>query len=176
MMGPACNGAFTNLKVWGMIKSGVISILILGVVATANAAPQCYRATEIEAEQAMQYQVKLMVLSDTCRSDSYGQFVHRNSELISFYQHQLIEHFRRVDARHPIDAFDRFQTRLANQYALGAGQEPVDSLCAKSAAFLTQAPGFGKDDFRRFVVQQAAVERPSYPRCADDSRLEASGR
>lgn len=159
-----------------MIKSGVISILILGVVATANAAPQCYRASEIEAEQAMHYQVKLMVLSDTCRSDSYGQFVHRNGELITFYQHQLIEHFRRTDARHPVDEFDRFQTRLANQYALGAGQEPVASLCAKSAAFLTQAHSFGKDDFRRFVAQQAAEKRPSYSRCADNSRQEASER
>jgi hypothetical protein len=159
-----------------MIKSGVISILFLGVVATANAAPQCYRANEIEAEQAMQYQAKLMVLSDTCRSDSYGQFVHRNSDVISSYQRQLIEHFRRVDARHPIDEFDRFQTRIANQFALGAGQEPVASLCAKSAAFFTQAHSFSKDEFRRFVAEQAAVQRPSYPRCADDSRLEASGR
>lgn len=38
--------------------------MLLGAIATANAAPQCYRANEIEAEQAMRYQAKLMVLSD----------------------------------------------------------------------------------------------------------------
>jgi len=141
--------------------------LVFASASVASAAPQCYRSTEIEADQAMRYQAKLMVLSDTCSSDSYSQFVRRNAEAISFYQHQLIDYYRRIDQRHAEDQFDRFITRLANEYALGAGEQRLDSLCANSAAFLTQAPNFGKDEFRHFVAQQAADERRSYQVCAD---------
>ena len=139
--------------------------LFFSVASVASAAPQCYRASEIEADQAMRYQAKLMVLSDSCSSDSYSVFVHRNADVISSYQHQLIEYFRRSNQHRPEDEFDRFITRLANQYALGAGQQKLDSLCTNAAPFLTQAPNFGKEDFRRFVAQQAADERRTYPTC-----------
>ena len=141
--------------------------MLFGVVSAASAAPQCYRASEIEADQAMRYQAKLMVLSDSCKTDSYSRFVRRNAETISYYQHQLIEHFRRADQRHAEDEFDRFLTRLANQYALGAGEQKLDALCTDAATFLTQAPNLGKEEFRHFVAQQAAEERRSYSVCAD---------
>lgn len=152
-----------------MTKAGLIAVLLMGVAASASAAPQCYRASEIEAEQAMRYQAKLMVLSDACRSSSYNQFVTRNSKLIVAYQHALIDRFRRSNARHAEDAFDRFLTKLANEYALGAGRQTVDALCGQSAAFLTQARDFRAEDFRRFVAQEAVEERQSYPRCAEES-------
>jgi len=148
-------------------RAGLLAIILSGAVATAQAAPQCYRANEIEAEQAMRYQAKLMVLSDSCRSDSYSLFLHRNADVITSYQRQLIAYFRRIDGRRPEDAFDRFLTRLANQFALGAGQEPLDALCGKSADFLAQALNFGKEEFRRFIAEQAAQERKSYRACAD---------
>jgi len=141
--------------------------LYFAIASVASAASQCYRSNEVEADQAMRYQAKLMVLSDSCSSDSYSRFVRRNAELISAYQHQLIEHFRRIDQRHAEDEFDRFITRLANQYALGAGEEKLDSLCSNAAGFLSQAPNFGKDEFRHFVAQQAEDERQSYSICAD---------
>ena len=138
---------------------------MIGVVGAAHAAPQCYLPNEIEADQAARYQAKLMVLSDSCRSNSYNQFVNRNAEAIRSYQHQMIGFFRRGDARRPEDQFDKFLTRLANQIALTAGQEPLDSLCPRSADFLTQAVSFGKDEFRHYVAAQAAVERKSYRVC-----------
>ncbi len=150
-----------------MKKSGIVAIIMLGSIATANAAPQCYKASEIEAEQAVRYQAKLMVLSDSCRSSSYSEFVQRNAQTLSAYQHQLIGFFRRADSHKPEDAFDRFLTRLANQFALSSGQEPLASLCVKSADFLAQAVSFGKEEFQHFVAQQAVAERKSYPSCAD---------
>jgi len=150
-----------------MTKAGLSAVILLGAVATANAAPQCYRASEIEAEQAMRYQAKLMVLSDMCRSTAYNSFVNRNADVIKSYQGQMIGYFRRVDGRKAEDAFDRYITRLANQFALGAGQEKVDSLCHASAEFLSRAPQLGKDEFRHFVADQAASQRTSYASCAD---------
>lgn len=150
-------------------KVGFIALLLMGVAATANAAPQCYRASEIEAEQAMRYQAKLMVLSDACRSDSYSEFIHRNSAVIIDYQHKLIAHFRRTAGRHAEDVFDRFLTRLANQYALGAGQRSVATLCSESAGFLRKAQHFSAREFRHFMARQVAEEHRSYRSCADRS-------
>lgn len=140
--------------------------MMVGVVATAEAAP-CYHAGEIEAEQAVRYQAKLMVLSDSCRSDSYREFITHNAAVVSFYQKQMIGFFRRQEARSPEDAFDRFLTRIANQFALAVGQEPLASLCPRSADFLTQANSFGNDDFRHYVAEQAAIERRTYRVCTD---------
>ena len=148
-----------------MTRLGIIAAFMICVVTTAEAAPACYHPAEVEADQAARYQAKLMVLSDSCRSTSYHQFVNRNAETIISYQRQLIGFFRRGDARRPEDQFDKFLTRLANQIALTAGQEPLDSLCPRSADFLTQAVNFGKDEFRRYVAAQAATERKSYRLC-----------
>lgn len=145
----------------------VVTALFFGAVSAAGAAPQCYHANEIEADQAMRYQAKLMVLSDTCGSHSYNEFVQHNAAIIASYQHQLIDYFRRADRHRPEDEFDRFLTRLANQYALGAGEERLDLLCRDAADFLTQAPHFAGEEFRHFVVQQAADARKTYPSCAE---------
>lgn len=150
-----------------MTRSGIAVLILLGAVATANAAPHCYKASEIEADQAVRYQAKLMVLSDSCRSKSYSEFVHRNAEVIMAYQHRLIDYFRRINGHRPEDAFDRFLTRIANQISLATGQVPLDTLCGKSADFLAQAVNFGKEEFRHFVARQAAEERKSYRSCAD---------
>jgi hypothetical protein len=150
-------------------KAGFAALLLMGVAASASAAPQCYRTSEIEADQAMRYQAKLMVLSDACRSSSYSEFIHRNSAAIISYQHALIARFRRSNGRHAEDAFDRFQTRLANQYALGAGQQTVATLCAKSASFLQKAQAFVASEFRHYMARQAAEERHAYTSCAERS-------
>ena len=150
-----------------MTRLGIVAVIVAGVVTAAHAAPQCYRTDEIEADQAVRYQAKLMVLSDSCHSNSYSQFVHRNAEALSLYQRQLIGFFRRRDPHRPEDAFDKFLTRVANQIALAAGEEPLASLCPKSTDFLTQAVTFDKDEFRRFVAAQAVVERKSYPTCTE---------
>ena len=77
--------------------------------------------------------------------------------------------FRRSNGRHAEDAFDRFQTRLANQYALGAGQETVARLCAKSASFLQKAQSFVAGESRHYMARQAAEERHAYTSCAERS-------
>jgi hypothetical protein len=155
-----------------MSKAGMTAILLFGAVATAEAAPQCYRANEIEAEQSVRYQAKLMVLSDMCRSDAYASFVHRNSAAIIGYQHQLIGYFRRTDGKKAEDSFDRYQTRLANQFALEAGHETLDKLCPRSADFLNRAPAFSKDECSRFVTEMAASERRNYVVCTDEAQAQ----
>jgi len=148
-------------------RLAIVAVVLGSVAAAAQAAPQCYRASEIEADQAVRYQAKLMVLSDSCRSNSYTQFMTRNAATLSFYQSEMIGFFRRHEARSPEDAFDHFLTRLANQIALDAGEEPLASLCPRSADFLSQAVSFDKDEFRHYVAAQAEIARRSYRACVD---------
>lgn len=147
-----------------MIKAGVIAVLFAGSVSVAQAAT-CYRAEEIEADQAVRFQTQLMVVSDSCRSESYSEFTHRNASTLHAYQEKMIGYFRRVSGRGADTAFDRFITSLANQMALTAGKETVGALCTRSADLLQKGQTFGKDDFVRYVAQQAAAARGTYPTC-----------
>jgi len=147
-----------------VMKAGVIAVILAGSISVAQAAT-CYRADEIEADQAVRFQTQLMVLSDSCGSTSYTQFTHRNASTLAAYQQKMIGYFRRSSARGADSAFDRFITSLANKTALSVGKEPIAALCTHSADFLTKAGGFDKDDFERYVSEQAAAQRGNYRSC-----------
>jgi hypothetical protein len=152
-----------------MIKSVAAAVLLLGTAAFAAAAPtaSCYRAAEIEAEQAVRFQTELMVLSDTCQRDSYVRFEQRNAETLKSYQQQLVDHFSRTQHGHGERAFDHYITALANEVSLNMGQEPAAQLCSRSAEFLAKAGSFDKADFRRYVSDRAAEHRRDYRRCSE---------
>jgi hypothetical protein len=147
-----------------VMKAGVIAVIFAGSVSVAQAAT-CYRAEEIEADQAVRFQTQLMVVSDSCGSESYSEFTHRNASTLAAYQQKMIGYFRRVSGRGADTAFDRFITSLANQMALSAGKETVSVLCTRSADLLSKGQTFGKDDFVHYVVQQAEAVRGTYPAC-----------
>lgn len=145
------------------MKAVVIAVIFAGSVSVAQAAT-CYRADEIEADQAVRFQAQLMVLSDSCGSTSYTQFEEHNGTTLAAYQQKLIAYYRRISA-HADSAFDKFITALANKSALDAGQEPIASLCTQSADFLTKAGAFNKEDFQHYVAEQAAAQRGNYQSC-----------
>lgn len=145
------------------MKAGVIAVIFAGSVSVAQAAT-CYKADEIEADQAVRFQTQLMVLSDSCGSESYTEFEQHNGSTLAAYQQKLIAYFKRIGA-HADSAFDKFITALANKTALDAGQQPIASLCNQSAEFLTKASAFNKQDFEHYVAEQAAAQRGNYPSC-----------
>jgi hypothetical protein len=106
-----------------------------------------------------------MVVSDSCGSQSYSEYTHRNASTLHDYQEKMIGYFRRVGSRSADSAFDKFITSLANQMALSAGRETVGALCTRSADLLRKGQTFGKDDFEHYVAQQAAAARGTYPMC-----------
>jgi hypothetical protein len=147
-----------------VMKAGVIAVILAGSVSVAQAAT-CYKTDEIEADQAVRFQAELMVLSDSCGSTSYNTFTHSNASTLAAYQQTMIGFFRRSSGRGADTAFDRFITSLANQQALSVGKEPIASLCTRSADFLTKAQAFGREDFRRYVTDQASAARGNYVSC-----------
>lgn len=139
--------------------------VLLQLGAAAAATPQCYRPAEIEAEQAVRFQTELMVLSDTCRTDSYRSFMTHNSKLVARYQEAMVERFRRLDGNRAEAAFDRYVTKIANDTSLRNGQERYAALCSRSADFLTHAGALDNAGFSRYVGEQVAQHDHEYRRC-----------
>src|SRR5689334_11493120 len=102
-----------------MKKVVLAAALVAAASFTAASAADrnCFSAADIEAEQAIQFQTDLMVISSACRDTVYGEFRARNKDVIIRYQNAMIDHFRRTGARNPKSAYDSWQTSLANEAA-----------------------------------------------------------
>ena len=141
------------------------AVLLSSVALAAAAAPQCFKAGDMEAEQAIRFQAELMVVSDTCGSQTYTQFARRNRDALVEYQHQVIERFRRDGVAHAEARFDSYLTRLANEVSLRTGAQPVAAVCRDAATLLANADTWGRDDFRHYIAEQVADGKTSLRRC-----------
>jgi hypothetical protein len=147
------------------MKYGLAILLLASCVGVAEAGPRCYLAKEIEADQAVQFQTELMVVSSTCRVTSYTDFTSRNRAAIVSYQSDLIEYFRRNGEHDATSAFETYLTHLANETSLRTGNEAPDALCAQSAKWLSAAKAVGPADFHQIAATRAADRSASYRRC-----------
>jgi hypothetical protein len=141
------------------------AFLVLTAIPPALALPPCFRTADIEADQALRYQARLMVLSDTCGGDAYRDFTVRNRDLIVAYQRQLIDRYRRLGVRQPESSLDTFLTHIANERALHDGVELRQVLCTRDASVLAESRTFDRDSFRNYVTQLAATNSATYRRC-----------
>jgi uncharacterized protein len=140
-----------------MFKLATALALLIGSAAWAAAAtPQCLRANDAEAEQAIRFQTELMVVSDTCGAQTYTTFARRNREALRDYQQQVIDRFRRTGASHAEARFDSYLTRLANEVSLRLGAQPVAAVCRDAQSLLAMADTLAGDQFRHYVAEQAA--------------------
>jgi hypothetical protein len=145
------------------MRRGLVALFLLASSAV-HAAPACYAGGEIEADQAVQFQTELMVMSGACGTRNYTDFLQRNSSILATYQSTLIEHYRRLGRNSEL-AFEAYLTHLANQSSLQLGDQKPAVLCARSADWLKAADALGPEEFRRLVVSRATVRGASYHRC-----------
>jgi hypothetical protein len=131
-----------------------------------EATGQCLLAPEVEAEQAILYQTDLMIISDTCGSDSYRTFtVHNRSEIVG-YQRQIMNQFRRAGTRSPQAKLDSYLTNLANERSLAIGREKVQTVCHRFAAMLDDARSISGEQFRGHIARLALENGKADPKCA----------
>jgi hypothetical protein len=141
-------------------------VVFAPLAALPAAAPTpCYLPDEIEADQAMQFQTELMVLSDTCGGEFYRDFTVRNREQILSYQHQLLDHFRRTGAKSPQASLDSFMTRVANEHALKDGSQLRADVCTRSATLITESLTIDRVKFRQRAATLAVENEAEYKRC-----------
>jgi hypothetical protein len=119
-----------------MFKINSTALVLSCIVASAAAAAEdCLRPAEAEADQAIRFQTELMVVSETCREQTYPRFLRRNRKALVDYQQRMIERYRRTGAPRPRASLDSYMTQLANQISLQVSAEPVEALCRDQADF-----------------------------------------
>jgi hypothetical protein len=153
---------------WGIAMKKVVlaaALLSAASAATVSAADRnCYSPGDIEAEQALQFQTNLMVISSACRDTVYGEFRARNTAAILRYQNAMIDHFRRTGARNPKSAFDTWQTSLANEAARKQAVIPTGQFCQQSTEMLKLASTLDIKGFHDYAVAHAVDG--VHPRCS----------
>jgi len=146
------------------LTAALVAANAVGPAAAATAT--CFQSADIEAETAIRYQTDIMVISDTCGSDSYRDFTVHNREAIIAYQKQLMDRFRRAGVRSPRASLDSYLTEMANERALAAGRERSQLVCERSIALLSEAKKLTGEQFRRHIATLAAENGKGYRRCA----------
>jgi len=151
-----------------MFKIMSAALVLFGIVASAAAATQeCLRPAEAQAEQAIRFQIELMVVSETCHEPTYPHFLHRNRKALVDYQRGMIERYRRTGAPRPRASLDTYMTQLANQISLRVSAEAVEALCREQADFLATADALDAKKFRRYIAKQAVERDAEHRRCDD---------
>ncbi|HTS91017.1 MAG TPA: hypothetical protein VMG55_03375 [Stellaceae bacterium] len=149
-----------------VLLGAVVSMVAMATLAAA-AARDCYSNADLEAELAIQFQAKLMVLSDVCRDTTYGLFTQRNKDAIIKYQKQLIDHFRRQGKGRADVEFENYMTHLANEEALASGQRTMAENCQTSALIPLANSFLTSSDMRAYFASQATANRAQYVACKE---------
>jgi hypothetical protein len=153
------------------MKRAVVTVVLVAVAAFATQpgwaakrgshtqrtlAASC--APPSEEEQAIRYMTDLMVASSACQNTIYGQFANRNRLWIIHYQNAMIARLRGKEA------FDRWNTAIANQAAIRQASVPLGQFCQQSQPMLTQAQTLDGNGFRSVALAQIAAT-PKPPGC-----------
>lgn len=146
---------------------GAMVSLVATAAWAATSKRECYSNADVEAELAVQFQAKLMVLSDVCRDTTYGLFTQRNRDAIIKYQKQMIEHFRREGKGRADVVFENYMTHLANEEALASGKRSMSENCQTSALIPLANSFTGSTEMRAYFASQAAANRSSYTVCKE---------
>jgi len=142
------------------------ALSLAAIAAHAASRGECFSNADLEAEEAVRFQARLMVLSDICRDTTYGLFTQRNRDAIMAYQRQMIDHFKRAGEHRADITFENYMTRLANQESIASGQRTAGEICQPNNALIITANRIGTPtDFRAYAASQAAADRASYLTC-----------
>jgi hypothetical protein len=152
------------------MRLALAAALLLAVwgVTMADARPRasmCYRHAEAVADQAIRYTTQIMVMSDTCRNDTYERFAMRHRRELVGFQDLLKQHFRRTAGRRAQAKLDEFMTHLANEAALRASGEDVAAVCSVAVAFLAAADRLSGPGLREYAERQVEVHDQDYRFC-----------
>jgi hypothetical protein len=140
-----------------MQRVALIAAAALALAAAMAAQPglaaskRCASSNAAEAEQALRYITDLMVASNACKNTVYAEFALRNRDAIIRYQKAMITHL------HGTQAFDRWDTILANQSAQREAALPPDQFCQQAAAMMQQASALDLKGFQAYAAAQTAA-------------------
>lgn len=148
------------------VAAAALALLFGGTSVANAAATACYRHNEAVADQAIRYTTEVMVMSDTCRNETYDRFALRNRHELVEFQELLKEHFRRSggNAQSKLDAF---MTHLANEAALRTGTQDINQVCSVAVQFLATADTMSGDGFKQYAESQVREHGRDYKFCRE---------
>ena len=156
-----------RVKAGRRARCGAVLLAACFIAAAGEArSAGCFSPAEIEADQALHYVTRLMVVGDACRSATYSRFLERNSEAVALYRDAMERHFQRSGDGSA--GFDRYVTGLANDEGRAIGRQSAAVLCTAAASdMLAAADLLGPGDLRRLARARAAAQQTQYRRCPD---------
>jgi hypothetical protein len=149
------------------IAAAALALLVCCGGSLADAASSgCYRRSEAVADQALRYTTEVMVMSDTCRNQTYDRFALRNRAQLVEFQDAMKEYFRR-SGRNAQAKLDSFMTHLANESALRTGVQNIGQVCAVAVQFLATADTMSGEGFRHYAENQVKEHGTEYRFCRE---------
>jgi hypothetical protein len=140
------------------------AVLLCTTTMTEAKSDGCFRHAEAVADQGIRYMTDVMVMSDTCRNDTYARFAYRNRSELADFQHALMARFSRLGGGGQAK-LDQFMTHIANEAALRTGVQDIAQVCAVASQFLATADALTGQDFRAYIEQQVDQHKSDYKLC-----------
>lgn len=147
--------------------------VVLFASSAAQAAGECYKQLEAEAEQGIRIHSELMVIALNCQHihtangknlyTSYREFTARNIDLFANYETVLIDYFTRRGDGAPIDTLNNMRTNFANKISNDAAVMRPDMFCKRYSPRILKASDMGAADLRKWastIYDSHPVSRP----------------
>ncbi|MBB6254250.1 hypothetical protein [Nitrospirillum iridis] len=134
----------------------------------------CYSPAEFDAEQAIRFHTRLMVIGLTCQQLGgnyeglyvrYKKFTLTHRTQIIAWEDALIAHYRKTAKGNPNRALDTLRTHLANEMSQHIAAVSTDVYCAQHAASLAQAELMSDPDVVKAISNDAVIRVSELPRC-----------
>ena len=123
----------------------VVAFVLFALPAWAGTS--CFTPEQRQAEQWLRLHSEIMVITVTCRQDSYGQslsdkyvsFTRKNIRPLHKAEQTLMDYYKATSKRNPIERLDQLRTRLGNEEADRAAKMSAPTFC-----------GFYRDEVAKF--------------------------
>ena len=133
----------------------------------------CYTPAEYEAEQGIRIHSELMVIGLTCQKmpgdqdlyAKYREFTLKNSGLLSHYETELLDYYRREGVKNPEKHLHNLRTRMANRISQYAVNNRVSSFCEQFSGRIDTALKMSKSTLRAWAQHKWPNQPSSEPEC-----------
>ncbi|MEE3625325.1 hypothetical protein UCD39_15215 [Nitrospirillum sp. BR 11752] len=141
---------------------------------TPKVSGPCYSPAEFDAEQAIRFHTRLMVIGLTCQQLGgnyeglyvrYKKFTLAHKTQIIAWEDALIARYRKTSKGNPNRALDTLRTHLANEMSQHIAAVSTDVYCAQHADSLAQAELMSDADVVKAVTNDAVIRVSELPRC-----------
>jgi hypothetical protein len=152
-----------------MIKSLLLSLVLVSFYAGIAQAAGCYTPLEAESEQGIRIHSELMVISLNCAHMAtangknlyaeHRKFTAKYADLFATYEKILIQNMAKSGVANPEKALHEMRTNFANKISKDSAEMRPDKFCRTFAPRVEKITAMEEIAFRKW----AATPFPSYP-------------